>query len=87
MNVLFTPLMPSMTQTVEPVLLTLVRQTLSRSENTSVSSPASYSMLLRWHIPVPPWAVLALTIVMALELAVPLAGKILMSSHPFDPVA
>src|SRR5579884_3826652 len=86
-NVLVTPLMPSITQTVDPDLVTLVKQTLSRSENTSVSSDASYSMLLRWQAPVPPCAFCALTTVVALELAVPLAGKILTSSQPFEPDA
>src|SRR5690348_14957083 len=85
--VLLTPLVPAQTHTVEPVLVTFVRHELSRSENTSVSSEASYSTLLRWQAPLPPWAVLALTTVMALELGVPLAGKILTSSHPFEPVA
>ena len=86
-NVLVTPLVPARTQMVDPVFDTFVRQPLSRSEKTSVSSDGSYSMLLTWHAPLPPCAVLALTTVVAVELGVPLAGKILMSSHVFAPVA
>src|SRR5262249_1244843 len=86
-KVLVMPFSPSMTRTVAPVVrLIFVRQLLSRSEKISVSSVGEYSMLFRWHMAVPPCAVLALTSVVAVLLGVPFAGKILMSSQPLEPV-